>query len=341
MDRKTIAVKGAGIGVASQLVNLVAKFVVRTFAIRYLGMELLGLDSVLIDIVSMLSLAEMGLTSAMLFRLYKPIIDDDKKRVSVLMASYRMIYHIIAAVITVLGIIIFFFLPYIVKNISITWEQIYFAYVLQLICSISSYILAYQRILLNADQKKHLCLLVDMIATVIFSALKVFVIVLLHSYLFYLVLNIFQIIIANIVLKIYSFRTYSYIDSKEKCDKADLRVILNDTKEVLGGKIAGYIYSGTDNMIISIVLGTGIVGILSNYKYISSAMKGIVNSTMSTIQPLIGNYLNSDATKSSSFRTLLRYTFIRYLIAGISTCAFTTISDSFVQIWAKSDAVVM
>ena len=341
MNRSEVAIKGSTIGVLSQIINLIVKFVVRTYAIRFLGMEILGLDGVLIDAISMLSLAEMGITSAMIYRLYVPIIKDDKKTLNLLMASYRLIYTVIAVVVTVLGVMLSVFLPWIVKDIEASWTQVYVAFFLQLACSVSSYFIAYHRILLNADQKKHLCLIVDLVSNVFFSIVKIGVIVKLHSYSAYLAVGILQVIGANIVLLIYTKRHYPYINNKEKAKKNDLIVIFKDAKEVLGNKLASYVYSGTDNMIISAVMGTGIVGYLSNYKYVSTALKGLVNSAMTTIQPLIGNYLNSDTSKEQSFRTLQRYTFVRYLIAGITTAPFIVLADLFVQLWAGGEIYIM
>lgn len=341
MNRRDTAIKGSAIGIMSQIVSLVAKFIVRTFAIRILGKEILGLDGVLIDTINMLSLAEMGVTSAMLFRLYAPVISNDQARINEWMASYRKIYQIIAATVACLGIAISFALPAIIKNISVSWTEIYIAFYLQLACSVSSYLLAYQRILLNADQKKHLCMLADLVMNVVFSIAKVAVIVVFRSYLIYLVIAILQTISSNLAIHLYAKKLYPFIKNKVRSKKEDLAVIIGDTKEVLANKIAAYVYTSTDNLIISVFIGTGTVGVLSNYKYISTALRSLVNSAMAAIQPLIGNYLNSDTAKDDSFRTLKRYTFIRYIIAGATTVPFITLADTFVSIWTKDSSYLL
>lgn len=341
MNRSGLALKGSAIGITSQIVNLIAKFIVRTFAIRILGKEILGLDSVLIDTISMLSLAEMGITSAMLYRLYAPIINKDQKRIDEWMATYRIIYHVIAGIVAIMGVVISFALPLIIREISVPWSTIYIAFYLQLAGSVSSYLLAYKRILLNADQKKHICLLVDLLATVVFSVAKIIVIILLRSYEFYLIMTVLQTIISNIILHVYSNKIYPFVARKTKAKRDDLHLILKDTKEVLANKLATYIYSSTDNLIISIFLGTGIVGLLSNYKYISLALRSTVNSAMTTIQPLIGNYLNSTTSKAESYRTLKRYTFVRYIIAGATSVPFIVLANTFVLLWTGDEKYLM
>ena len=341
LKRNELAIKGSFIGIISQIITLLSKFIVRTFIIRYLGQEILGLDGVLIDTVNMLSLAELGITSAMLYRLYTPVIQKDEKRINALMASYRVIYHCIAVIISVLGICISFLLPQIIKDISVSWIHIYLAFYLQLISSVCSYLFAYQRILLNADQKKTLCMIIDLFMEMVFSIAKVIAVVFFGSYTLYLLLAILQTAGANIILLKYTQKHYSYIYKKTKYIKQDIQLIFSDAKDVLANKLASYVYTSTDNLIISIFLGTGIVGLLSNYKYLSLALRGMVNSTMSAMQPLIGNYLNSNVTKEQSYKTLKRYTFIRYVIAGSTVVPFVVLSDTFVLLWTGNMSYIM
>ena len=151
MHRNELAIKGSIIGLASQIVSVLSKFAVRTFVIRFLGSEVLGLDGVLIDTVSMLSLAEMGISSAMLFRLYEPVIGKKEQRINELMATYRKIYHAIACVVAAVGFILSFALKWIITGINIPWRDIYIAFYLQLASTVCSYTLSYQRLLLGAD----------------------------------------------------------------------------------------------------------------------------------------------------------------------------------------------
>lgn len=341
MNRNDLAIKGSFIGIVSQIINLVIKFVVRTFIIRFLGRDILGLDGVIIDTVSMLSLADMGITSAMLFRLYTPIIKKDKRRINDLMATYRTIYHCIAGVIASVGIIISFFLHRIISGINLPWSRIYIAFYMQLGCSVFSYLLAYQRILLNADQKKHYCMTVDLISNIIFSILKVVVIIKFKSYEIYLFLSIAQTISANAYLKLYTRKKYCDINSDGIKQNDDIKSILQDTKDLLGNKLAGIVYNSTDNIIISTFLGTGTVGLLSNYKYISSALRSLMNSAMATIQPIIGNYLHSNTSKDKSFVTLKRYTFVRYVFAGLTIIPFILVSNIFIRLWTGDSGYIM
>lgn len=341
MERNKVAILGAKAGIMSQFCTIIVKFIVRTYTIHFLGKEILGLDSVLIDTINMLSLAEMGVTSAMLFRLYTPIVKQDKNRVGEWMATYRKIYRFIAVIISFLGIIISFFLSHIIKDVSISWSIIYIAYYIQLLNIVCSYLLAYERILLNAVQKKYVCLIVDAVGVVVFSIFKVISIVVFSSYLLYLVISVIQTVSCNTWLYIYSKKRYAFAINGMKSKAEDLKIIVCDAKEVLANKISSFVYSSTDNLIISAFMGTGIVGVFSNYKYVMSALRSMINSAMITMQPLIGNYLNSNITKENSYKTLKRYTFIRFLIAAGTAIPFIVVVDSFVLLWTGKEQYLM
>ena len=204
-----------------------------------------------------------------------------------------------------------------------------------------SYLLAYKRILLDANQERHISLLIDLFATLVFSIAKIMALNIYASYLIYLLLTIVQTIFSNILVHRYAKTRYPFVSNKTHANKTHIRLVYKDANQVLANKLSGYAYNSTDNLVISIFLGTGIVGLLSNYKYIANALKGLMNSTMSAMQPLIGNYLNSNVTKENSFRTLKRYSFVRFVIAGVTTIPFFSLANTFVLIWTKDSSYLM
>ena len=337
MNQRHIAVKSSAIGVCSQIISLICKFVVRTFQIRFLGVELLGLDGVLIDYIAVLSLADLGLTSAMIYHLYKPVIENDEDKINELMAVYRQIYQIIALMICGIGMILLIFLPKIVKDVEFSNSYLVLAYIFQLVATVSSYLLAYKRIYLNAKQKQYVCIIIDTITLVLFSILKIAVLICFKSYMAFLVMSIIQNIFSNTVINIYCGKYYSFLKQRKAIDITVRKKIFSEVKDVFGSKIAGYVYSSTDNIVISIILGTVQVGIASNYKYLMSAIKGLVNSAMSTIQPIIGNFLNADHSNGEMYRLLKNYSFVRYILAVFTAVPFLCVVDKFVEMWAGKE----
>ncbi|WP_225047588.1 polysaccharide biosynthesis C-terminal domain-containing protein [Lacticaseibacillus kribbianus] len=341
MGRVEAAIKGSVTGLSSQLITLVLKFIVRTFLIRKLGVEVIGLDSVLIDLVSMLSLADLGITTAMLYRLYRPVIDRDFKRISELLSAYRTVFRTVSLAIIVFGIILSFFLPMIIAHPTIGWGKVYTAFYLQLFATAASYLVSEQRLLLDADKKRHWSMLMDLAGYVTTAILEIVVLILFADYIGYLVIAVLQPLISGIAIHLLYKRKYGDLVTKPGRLKKDIVALYQDAREVLGNKIAGYVYSSTDNVVISIFLGVSVVGTLSNYRYITNALKGLMNSAMSAVQPLVGNLLNSDSSTHHVFKVLQRYTFIRFSIIGAFAVPVMVLSSDFIPIWTGSAKYVL
>ena len=102
--------------VINKLVIMLTNFIMRTVLIRYLGEIYLGLDSLFVSILQILSLTELGISAAMVYSMYKPLAENDTPAVCALLKLYRTVYRWIALIMTVLGLAITPFLPMIVKT---------------------------------------------------------------------------------------------------------------------------------------------------------------------------------------------------------------------------------
>ena len=100
-----------------KVINLIFIFLIRYFLVNYLGIEYQGLISLFTTIVGFLSIADLGIGSAITSSMYKPILNNDKKTVSALFYLYKKIYYIIALIVLIVGIILLNFIP--LTNFSI------------------------------------------------------------------------------------------------------------------------------------------------------------------------------------------------------------------------------
>ena len=57
------------------------------------------------NILSMLSLAELGIGGAIGFALYKPLAEDNKEKITTLMQFYGKAYKIIGIVVAIFGLV--------------------------------------------------------------------------------------------------------------------------------------------------------------------------------------------------------------------------------------------
>lgn len=135
-----------------QAIGIVVSLITRFIFIRFLSQEYLGIDGLFTNILSILSLVELGIGPAMTFSLYKPLAEKDEKKISALMNLYKNSYNIVGGLIIVIGILIMPLLPLFINempNINNT-NAIYILFVLN---SGFSYFYAYKRSLIIADQR--------------------------------------------------------------------------------------------------------------------------------------------------------------------------------------------
>lgn len=330
--RNKLALMSSSVSMAAQVLYLLINFILRRFFIRYFGVEILGINGVLLDVLNTLSLADLGVQSAIVFRLYEPLAKQKESEVNEIITLFRKVYWLIGGFIVLGGLLCMPFLQYLVKDVTYSMSYIRVAFFLQLLVSASTYFLAYKRTLLYADQRQYICSFVDMISNLTFALVKFFVIIFTKNYYLYLVVQICQNVLSNLVIHELCRRKYKYLDVRTKVGRKLKHNLFQDVKNVFASKLATYIYGSTDNLVISSLIGTVAVGYVSSYKYITSCLMSIVYYMMIPIQPMIGNYL-VDESLDHSKRLFSNYTFIRYFFAMLLLVPAVCLADNFIVVW--------
>ena len=109
--------------------------------IKVLGAEYLGLNSLFTSILQVLSISELGIGSAIVFSMYKPIAEDDKDTLCALLNIYRKIYYCIGTIILILGLLALPYLPHLISGSHPENINIYILYLIFLFNTVVSYYL--------------------------------------------------------------------------------------------------------------------------------------------------------------------------------------------------------
>ena len=142
-------------------ISLLSIFVRKQFT-EYLSIELLGIEGLFTNVVSILSLAELGISSVINYSLYKALASNDKNEINIIMNIYRYLYSCVGCFVLFIGVILYFFLPLLLKNeVNISWNYIRLVYFIQIFTILSTYFIAYKRTVFIADQKHYICMNVD------------------------------------------------------------------------------------------------------------------------------------------------------------------------------------
>lgn len=335
MNRGITAIRNSSVGLITQVITILLQFVTRSVFIRCLGVELLGLTSTFASVLSTLSLAELGFHAAVAYNLYAPLAEKDEKTICKIVSIYQFLYRAVGIFFIAAAICCLPFLRYILKGVEVTWF-IRCLFLMQASISASSYFLAYKRCVLYADQQGYLSNLTDTLVTIIGNVIEILLILWLRSILVYIFVRLVQSIVGNLIVHRLCTKKYPYL-RKEPIDRDILRRIIRQVKDIFIGKIAGYVYSSTDSLVISAFVGTVQVGYLNNYVIISQSVRKIVGSITAPVTPIIGNLLAESKSEQSRMFVFDLYNFVRFLLAGLTVAPIIVLSDTFITLWIGAE----
>lgn len=334
------SVKNSSLGLLAQVVHMVSSLIIRTVFIYYLNTEYLGVNGLFSNILTVLSLAELGFGSAITYNLYKPISENDKVQIAKLMNLYHDAYRVIGCVVAFLGLCLIPFLDYIIHGQS-NIEQLTLIYGLFLLNTVLSYFFSYKRSVFNADQRQRVLSIINIIYLLIKSLFQILVLVRFKSFIIYLSVQVLCTVLENITASVYADRCYPFLKlySTEKLSKQEQKHIFRDIRSMLIYKIGGVALNGTDNIIISAFDGLISVGVLSNYSIIVGGIQALITKTTGGLTGSIGNYIAKES-KDNCEKLLLKVTFLNYLLYGMCFVGGMAVINPFITIWAGDKYVL-
>lgn len=328
-------VKNSEYAIISKLVETVLAFVLRTIFIRCLSMVYLGLNGVFANVLTVLSLMDLGLGSSISFSLYKPLADNDQPKIVALMDLYRKLYRNIGILICIIG---FGLTPFLELIISLPEDvpDIYIIYWLNIGNTAFSYFFAYKRTLLIADQRLYLNYQNNIIFKFTRFLILACVLIVTHNFIIYLALDIVNTLISNIVISFKVNKLYPYL---KEFKGASLQIeekknIWEYMKAGILNKIGQTVVTSTDNIIISTFVSTITAGLYSNYLMLTSGMETFVYTLFSNLTSSVGNLAageENNILKIKSIFNILQT--INHIVSTISCVGLAALSNYFIELW--------
>lgn len=220
--------------IGGQFITIFMHFAVRTVFIQTLGKSYLGISGLFANILSMLSLAELGIGSAITYKLYEPIASNDQQRIASLMSFYKIVYRFIGIVVTIIGIALIPFLPKIINDYDKLQSldlSVAFIFALYLFDSVSSYLFfAYKSALVRADQKEYRINIIDYFFSFVAGIGQIVCLFLFENYVIYVLVTIAKTILQNLLVARMVDKNYPYIKNRvsEKVDADEAKGIFRD-----------------------------------------------------------------------------------------------------------------
>lgn len=333
IERKKNAARNVVFGVIQRLYNMVMPFIMRTVMIYLMGVEYLGLNSLFTSILQVLNLAELGVGSAMVFSMYKPIAEDDDDTICALMKLYRFYYRIIGGVVLGVGLIILPFIPKLISGDVPAGINVYVLYLLNLLATVFSYwLFAYRNSILNAYQRTDVVSKITMFTNTIQYGLQIFVLFAFHNYYYYVIAILATQILNNIITAVISKRMYPAYDPKGDLPKGEIKAINGRVRDVFTSKVGGTILNSADTIVISAFLGLKALAIYQNYYYIMSAVMAIFTIFFNSLTAGIGNSLIVESPEKN-YKDYRKVTLMTFLGMAICMSEMLSIYQPFMKIW--------
>jgi O-antigen/teichoic acid export membrane protein len=340
IERTKNATRNILFGIILKIYQIVVPFFIRTAMIYFIGIQYLGLNSLFTSVLSVLNLAELGVGSAMIFSMYKPISDDDTTTICALMRLYKVYYRIIGGVIAALGIIITPFIPYFIKSDVPQGINVYVLYLLNLVATVLSYwLFAYKNSILQAHQRNDVVSKVTLITNTFQYGLQILVLWLLHDYYIYVIVALITQAITNIVTAVVANKLYPQFKAEGMVPQNDVKTINKRIRDLFTSKVGAVVVNSADTIVISAFLGLTVLAIYQNYFYILTSVIGFVTIIFSSCTAGIGNSLVVE-TKEKNFKDLIKFTFIIFWIAGVCSSCFLSLFQPFMEIWVGKELML-
>ncbi|MDP4118193.1 MAG: lipopolysaccharide biosynthesis protein [Bacillota bacterium] len=324
-------------GLVLQFISIGCNFATRYLLVHMLGKEAVGLNGLFTEVISMLSLMEMGVGTAITYNLYKPLTDKDEVKVGQLMRLFSHAYYIIAAAVLIIGGALVPFIQLLIKDISAPLSYVRLIYFLFVCKTATSYLFAYKSMLLDADQKNYVSSRVNAGFKIVAVFADMIVLFATKSFVFFLITDAVFVTGSNILTAYLTDKHYPYLKRKtEKLPAGERRKVFANIKYLFISTLSGKITNSTDNILISKLISTLQVGSYSNYSMIINAISGITSKISGTLTGGVGNMM---ATESSEYcsAVLKRMTFIFYMAASVcGVCLYCMLTPFVVIMFGKS-----
>ena len=320
-------------GMVGDVINTAVGFACRVIFVRMLGSEYLGVKGLFTNILSVLSLAELGIGSAIIYALYKPLAEKDQDKIAAIMQYYKKAYAVIGMVVAALGLSAMPFLDKIIRTQPNIKESIYLIYLLYLFNSVASYFFSYRSALLTASQRQYIVQGYNYVITILVSILQIIFLVLTHEYLSYLIIRIVGSLGYNIWISQKAVKDYPYIRNRNvpPLSAGERRSLFVNIRALAINKLSGVLVNSTDNIAITYFSGLSSVGFASNYTALSSMVGSTIGLVFNALPGSVGN-LNATASEENRYRFFNVLNLTNFWLFGWGAIGIALVSTDLVKV---------
>lgn len=319
--------------IGGQGASILLRFISRTVFIYVLGKGYLGINGLFSNILEILSLAELGVGTAIIYSMYEPLAKKDLERLAALTNYYKILYRKIAGIVFTVGILLVPFLDDIV-NLNQDEPQLYLFYILSLLNTTFSYFCVYKTSILTADQKEYKLKIYRTIFQFVQVIAQIVVLILFKSYLIYMITQIICLLCSNIWTAQKASKLYPDVNSNReaKLSREEKRDMWTNIRAMFSYKIGGVLMNNTDQILISTLINTETVGLYSNYLMVTQSLTSIMGMAFTSVRASIGN-LATEKKFEKEYEIFKVLELLAFWIFGGGAIGLAVLFNDFISLW--------
>lgn len=329
------SIKNASVGILSQVISIILAFITRTVFINTLGAEYLGVEGLFSNILSLLSLTNLGMETAVIYSLYKPLRENNMEEIKAYVSVYGKIYRYVGVITFLLGIMLLPFLDFFIKGEVLIKENIITIYVMFLLNSALSYFCVYKKSVLMANQQNYVISSIHIKYIILTNMIQIALLVMVKKYIIVLLLQLAFRIGENISISHRADKQFPCLRDKEMRVQLPERkkiALFKNVYSIFLYKISGTIINSTDNILISKFVGIIQVGIYSNYLLIISTLKTLLSYVFYSLSASVGNLMSSEDSEHKEF-IFNEIFFMSFWAYGFSSICLYVLLNELIHLW--------
>lgn len=332
-------------GLGGYILNTILGFICRIVFVQCLSADYLGVNGLFTNILTMLSLAELGIGSAIVYALYKPLAENDEEKIASLMKLYSKAYRTIGLLIAVVGLALMPFLSLIIREQPDINESIYLLYAINLFNTASSYFFSYRSSLLVAAQRNYIVSGISYTVAIVQSVLQMVFLLVFRNYIGYLLIQTAGTLLFNIIVSHVATKQFPYICQKNTVPlpKNEQRTLFTNVRDLMIYKVSSLLVNSTDNILITFFKGLATTGIASNYTLLVNTLNSLLAQIFNGLTASIGNHNASEPVEKRyrmfSFLNMMNFWIFGWAALGIYFCSSDLVQLCFGEEYVLSNEI--
>ena len=320
-----------------EMVNMLFPFVIRSVMLHCLGTEYLGLNGLFKSLLTFLNLAELGVGSAMVFSMYKPIADDDTATICALLRLYRTLYRIIGLAVAAVGLLLMPVLRNLIKGDLPAGMNLYILYLMNLGNTVMTYwLFAYKSSLLQAHQRRDVISKVSLAVRLTEYVLKILILVYTRNYYLYLSVQLLCQLAVNLLTAVCATKMYPRYMPEGKLPKEKTLDIFHRVRDLFTSKLSATVFDAADTLVISAFMGLTVLALYQNYYFIITALRMMLVVVLNACMAGVGNKLVMES-KEANYRDLEKISLLFLWVLSVSSSMLLCMYQPFIRIWMGED----